>query len=423
MLPIIQRALDRVRGVSRPDARVDAQSDPSLFRRPELASRMAAALMSHDHACGLFLTAPRRSGKSTFIRQDLKMALEREHRALVLYADLRGRRSEDPGAVIVDLIHQAVKSYEDRARQALDRLSLSRLKAPGFEWELKQERGEREPSLCEALERLSDLAGQTVVLVIDEVQQTQTTPLGRDVLFMLKSARDQLNDREKLKFRFLATGSHHEKIVCLVLDKHQAFLGADLEELPTLGDEPYLRWERALHGPGFQPGLAVMARAFQICLRRPADLRKVCRGTAKVAAGEPRAQEEMLLRLARERIDVEKRQLFVRLEPLQPLEQAVLRLLAEDGEAFSPYFPQANRRLKDMLAVLPEGDRQEVSASTIESALHKLCEARLVWRGDGPYVLEESQFAGWLLERDPVIAVPAATSMLLPGPAAEVALA
>ncbi|ANH68165.1 hypothetical protein ABE85_12390 [Mitsuaria sp. 7] len=302
-----------------------------------------------------------------------------------------------------------------------DRLSLSRLKVPGFEWEFKGEQGVRDPSLCESLERLSDLAKQTVVLIIDEVQQTQSTSLGRDVLYMLKSARDHLNGCDKLKFRLLATGSHHEKIVGLVLDKHQAFLGANMETMPTLGEEGYLRWERALHGPIFQPSLPAMAQVFEICLRRPADFHKVCRGVVTAGRYAEETDDEALIRFARGRVDVEKRQLFVRLQSLEPIEQAVLRLLAEDGEKFTPFFPPAKRRLNAMLAVLEGESRPEVSDATIRMALDRLCDAKLIWRGDGPYVLEESQFADWLLERDPVVLAPVPAKVLLQGPAAEAA--
>ena len=47
-------------------------------------------------------------------------------------------------------------------------------------------------------------------------------------------------------------------------------------------------------------------------------------------------------------------------------------------------------------------ERPDVSTTSIRAALDQLCEARLVWRGDGPYALEESQFASWLLERQPI---------------------
>jgi len=203
-------------------------------------------------------------------------------------------------------------------------------------------------------------------------------------------------------FRFLATGSHNEKIECLVSDKHQAFYLAPLEVLPTLGDDDYLSWARRNHGPQFEPVLTVMARAFEICLRRPEAFHKACRGVDAMGPQSGEMQEQMLLCLAREQIDLEKRMLFVRLQRLRPLEQAVLRLLAEDGVDFTPMFPDARRRLKAMLSVLPDDQRPQLTDDTIQEALDRLCEAKLVWCGDGPYALEESQFARWLLERPPV---------------------
>ncbi len=421
MLQVLHRFLDRLRGASRTDDRVHVLVERALFRRPGLASRMAAELMSPAQTSGMFLTAPRRTGKSTFIRHDLVPALEREHRALVLYADLWDRREEDPGAVIVEVIGQALKAQEDRSGRAIRRLSLSRLKAPGVELEVARPREERQPSLRESLERLSDLAGKTVVLVIDEVQHTQATSLGREALYMLKAARDHLNACDKLKFRLLATGSHNEKIECLVSDKHQAFLGAHLEAMPTLGGADYLRWERGLHGPGFTASLEALEQAFEICLRRPAAFHRACRAAASEQRLEREAQDRLLLRRASELIDAEERQLFVRLQALGPLEQAVLRLLAEDGRDFTPLFPPAKERLKDMLTVLPHDERPDVSTTSIRAALDQLCEARLVWRGDGPYALEESQFASWLLERQPIDPVSTLLNAALRAPAIDAA--
>ena len=45
-----------------------------VFRRPDLASSIADGLVGagiQDFTSGLFLAAPRRTGKSTFLREDL----------------------------------------------------------------------------------------------------------------------------------------------------------------------------------------------------------------------------------------------------------------------------------------------------------------------------------------------------------------
>lgn len=69
---------------------------------------------------------------------------------------------------------------------------------------------------------------------------------------------------------------------------------------------------------------------------------------------------------------------------------------------------------------MPPDERPDVSTASIRAALDQLCEARLVWRGDGPYALEESQFASWLLERPPIDTIPAllGAELLDPSPKA-----
>jgi hypothetical protein len=75
--------------------------------------------------------APRRTGKSTFLREDLRPALERRG-ALVIYADLWADRTADPGDVMVAAIREALALREGvLARLArssgLDKVSLGGL--------------------------------------------------------------------------------------------------------------------------------------------------------------------------------------------------------------------------------------------------------------------------------------------------------
>ena len=65
-----------------PQVQEFSQRSPSgaahLFHRPALASSMAAQLMSESFKSGLFLTGPRRTGKTTFVRGELAAALRDE---------------------------------------------------------------------------------------------------------------------------------------------------------------------------------------------------------------------------------------------------------------------------------------------------------------------------------------------------------
>lgn len=399
MLQVIRHLLDRVRGAARPESREIVHSDEKIFHRPALAREMAADLMSRSHASGMFLTAPRRTGKTTFIRYDLIPTLERERKALVLYADLWERRAEDPGAVIVGLVEDALKREEGwTSLSLLRRLSLSRLKAPGVEVELAKADASRLPSLRENLERLSDLTRRTVVLIVDEAQHAQTTQFGRDVLFMLKSARDHLSICERLMFRLVMTGSHHAKIERMIRYKHEAFYCASLKVMPTLGDADYLTWERAAHGPAFRPSLAAMSHAFEVCFQRPEVFHIACCRAASLALCDPQEQERALSHAARDLIEIEKHEFLTRVMELDALDQVVLRQLAETGTRFAPYMPETERRLIQLMADMHGAPTRDTSPAAIRAALGRLREANLVWCGDGPHVLEESLSAAWLKE-------------------------
>ena len=71
-----------------------------IFHRQELASNLANYLVSADGSSGLFVAAPRRTGKSTFIREDLIPQLKLM-RAEVVYADLLEDKVANPGHVPV----------------------------------------------------------------------------------------------------------------------------------------------------------------------------------------------------------------------------------------------------------------------------------------------------------------------------------
>jgi hypothetical protein len=57
-------------------------NSPELFHRPELAQKLAKQVLmagvGSAASSGVFLASPRRTGKSTFIREDLRPAFEAE---------------------------------------------------------------------------------------------------------------------------------------------------------------------------------------------------------------------------------------------------------------------------------------------------------------------------------------------------------
>src|SRR5262245_30231705 len=81
------------------------------FPRTGLAKSTTAALRGEslfgDAHNGLFLAAPRRTGKSTFLQCDLRPELERQG-VLVVYVDLWSDQRRDPGDLIAEAISKAM---------------------------------------------------------------------------------------------------------------------------------------------------------------------------------------------------------------------------------------------------------------------------------------------------------------------------
>src|SRR3989344_2464511 len=83
-------------------------SKPSgfVFRRPTLASSIADGLVGvviQDFTSGLFLAAPRRTGKSTFLREDLLPECQARG-WLTVYVDLWADKEKDPAELISSAI-------------------------------------------------------------------------------------------------------------------------------------------------------------------------------------------------------------------------------------------------------------------------------------------------------------------------------
>ncbi len=87
--------------------------DSEFFHRTELAQTYAddALDTSLGRSGGLFLAAPRRTGKSTFVRQDLVPAL-RGRGAEVIYVDLWVDKTKDPALLIANAVRDELKKED-----------------------------------------------------------------------------------------------------------------------------------------------------------------------------------------------------------------------------------------------------------------------------------------------------------------------
>ena len=193
----------------------------------------------------MFLAAPRRTGKSTFLREDLRPALEGMG-ALVIYVDLWEDRGADPGDVIVGAVRAALAKREGVVSRLARSSGMDKVAVGGVTFSLDRVGLAMGVSLSAAFAALSDETGRAIVLIIDEAQHAITSTAGSDALFALKAARDEINSSAHHGLRIVATGSNRDKLAMLRGSKDQAFFGAPLVSFPALGED-YIVPDRKVH--------------------------------------------------------------------------------------------------------------------------------------------------------------------------------
>jgi len=368
----------------------------TVFHRTQLAERMAQGVMASAvgsaAASGLFLAAPRRTGKSTFVREDLRPALQNRG-ATVLYVDLWANKKADPGAVIVGAVRAELARHEGVVARLARSAGMEKVTVGGVAFSLDRVGLGKEISLSAALAALSDETGQPIVLLIDEAQHAIATEGGYDALFALKAARDELNSSAHHGLRIVATGSNRDKLAMLRNSKDQAFFGAPLVAFPPL-DADYIQWfckGVGLAGP-LDPD--AVTKLFERAGHRPEILGAAADsirfdfsiGPADAAAAFAKAVDEQI-----EEADLQTLRVI---QALTPLQSAVLRVLAREGEKYAPFEAGTMERYRAMLSALAPGEAMVPEVSNVQAALGALQDKSLVWKEKrGVYSLEESMTA------------------------------
>lgn len=351
-----------------------------LFHRPDIAARLASALLGDDPLnqagrSGLFLAAPRRTGKSTFLRTDLIPAIENAG-AIAVYVDLWVDKTRNPA----DLIAEAVR----------DKLGGK----PGG------------ATLAKAFEGLRAATGKQVVFIIDEAQHALTTAEGESTLFALKAARDALNlGSERPGLAILATGSMRSKISDLVMGKNQAFYGASVADFPALGKDFIRHLLRSMLLHRFRekqlPDTDRVMAAFKRLGYRPEELSKAITD----AVTRPEADiSDAVEAAAQARYDAAVIRLRQQVANLPDIQRAIVRRLATasiaGGGAPTTVFGKESLHWYEQ-----DLGGKKVSAAMVQKALVALVADEVVWRSShGSYQLDdelmaEVVFAGGLESR------------------------
>ncbi len=370
-----------------------------IHRRPALAQGYADALLGigpFDRTSGLFLTAPRRTGKTTFAKNDLGEEL-RARAVEVVYVDLWADRQRDPAALIADAIRAALRALDGPAVRAARRAGLAKAGLGSWaSFDLDRVGAPDGPTLTDALRAVAERAGSPVALIVDEAQHALTTEAGVDAMFALKAARDALGaSAEGQRLLLVMTGSHRDKLAHLVLRRDQPFFGGDVSDLPRLGrdfSDAYTAWLNARLAEGNRFEKDDVWAAFAALGQRPELLRRELERVALSEAGAPALQASLAdgARALRERIWEEFDGEFGSLTPLQ---QAVILRIAEATVGFAPFSSAS-------LAAYAGGTGTPVSPSEAQAAIEVLRGRNLVWKSArGSYALEDQELGEWLRAR------------------------
>jgi hypothetical protein len=356
------------------------------YPRPNLASAIVGQMTPDPifgGLSGIHLAAPRRTGKTTFLRRDLAPAIL-EAGKFPLIVDLWEDRSREPSDILRRRLGQSLDQLKSAAEKKLDRSRLRRISALGFSVghsDLKPFSG----TIPEGLDSLGTGVGRDVVLVVDEAQQALVSEAGMDAMFALKAARDAMNLREEAPRLYLVlTGSHRSKLAELVLSAKAPFYGGTVQDFPVLGED-FVRAviaqvasaQTARTTPSLEDGIA----AFGILMHRPEAFMQVLRDEIFEAA------------LTARDIDLTSRAETVRgalwtaleaeLDGLSDVQRALFEALMDNPEDFSPF---SGETLADVAA---RSGSDRVTKSVAQRAMKTLIEKELVWQpGAGRYAVD-----------------------------------
>ena len=366
----------------------------SLFNRPVLANKFAERIASDKGASGTFIAALRRTGKSTFIREDLIPVLE-QNGAKVIYVDLWANKLADPGDLIAGAIRDHLHKQAGVIAQFARKAGLEKVTIGGLQLNLDKIGTGVGDTLSKALEALSQETKSLIVMVIDEAQHAQTTENGSAALYALKAARDELNSTKHYGFRLVATGSNRDKLAILVQGKEQAFLHAKLVDLPNLGDD-YLHWKMRSFAGDAKPSFGALKDAFERCTHRPEVLNDVLDDMELLETLNVDNVDEILDGMVQKSIQQARNSFFSMFKSLEPLQSALMQTMASQRADFAPFTEKTYDACR---ALCRERTKEEVKidSSSVGYALDLLRKYLLVWKsGRGVYSIEDTQHIAWL---------------------------
>ncbi len=368
------------------------------FARPKLAQSLADSLRGQtifgDEHNGLFLAAPRRTGKSTFLQNELRPTLEAAG-CVVVYTDLWADKARDPGALIAESIAQALAEHLGLVARTAKAAGLDQVSLAGWLKIDTTRIGKPDgTTLADALKALRDAAKKPVVLVIDEAQHSLTSEPGETAMMALKSARDQMNRPGEVNLMLVMSGSDRDKLMRLVNTTGAPFYGSTISRMPLLDrtfvESAAMRIESAR--ADLKPvDVDKLWAAFQLFGQRPQFFAKAL-GVVLNPLNDIKGRfEDYALDAAKNQQMADEAQMESSYIGLKPLEQAIIWRLLDRGDLFRPYDA-------DTLQFYEAKVGKKVSPAQAQNALETLraLTPALVWKSArGEYALDDAMMHQW----------------------------
>jgi len=369
---------------------------PRTALADELVHQLQGKTAFGDAHNGLFLAAPRRTGKTTFLRGDLCPALERAG-VVVVYVDLWADATRDPGVLIADAIGRALQPHLGLIARAAKKTGLNKVSLAGWLDVDTSHIGRLDGlTLVDALRALHETADKPVALVIDEAQHALTSDAGEASMTALKSARDQLNRPGVVNLMLVMSGSDRDKLLRLVNTNSSPFYGSQIKTMPSLGRDFMAHIVQLIEAqrPELVPvDQATLQAAFEGFGSRPQFFMEALGQVLSPLAALTGRFELAMLQAAAQRQQDDEGQMESDYLGLKPLEQAVLWRMLEQGPRFRPYDAEALRFYREKT-----GRDKAVTPPQAQNALESLRQRMpaLVWKSArGEYAVEDAAMHRW----------------------------
>jgi hypothetical protein len=374
------------------------------FSRANLGQAMLDDLLGKtpfgDAANGYFLAAPRRTGKSSFLKNDLQPLLQSANIA-VIYVDLWIDKNKDPASLIADAIGKEIVKNLGFVAKTAKSTGLESISVGGMLKIDTSKIGQYEGvTLHDALNTLQQSIGKPIALIIDEAQHALTSRAGEDAMTALKSARDQMNVPGNTKLMLIMSGSDRDKLLRLVNSNSAPFFGSSIKTMPLLGTDFIHHVTQMIehHIPQLkQVDETLLMSSFKLFGNRPQFFTKAL-GEVLNPLNNPQAGFETLVcDLAKMHINDEQMRMASQYCGLRPLERAIIWRLLEQGGKFRPYDAEALQ-----FYTTKTSSTKNITPAQVQSAIDTLrtLSPSMIWKSArGEYALDDAHMHDWYQER------------------------